>query len=514
MANVNSYYLYQKYEKRGDQPWIPVYPSVYSVDGDGTMPIVIKEEGDPSCPDPQYRTITTGTTCNNANKYVLDEYQVSYDEGNSWYTISSSTGTLIAEDSYDCGYRSETVTGTPYCEGYDKYVDVYSRQSRDYGDTWITSSTSSVLVQAYSYECGYIPPSIDGKYLLILNDGSGVSAECDSTSAITSGEVASKYDNKVVSAVIGNCVKRIETEAFWVCKKLGYIRIPNSVTTIGNWAFAGCPSLTSIEIPSSVETIGHKAFGYCVGITSIEIPSSVTSIGLSVFGSCDNLSSITVDNSNTVYDSRNNCNAIIETNTNKLIQGCYNTIIPNTVTCIGQSAFEDCHTLTNIEIPSSVTSIEDSAFEACYGITSIEIPSGITYIDSMAFSRCYGLTSVTIPNSVTQIYNHAFASCYSLISLNLPSGLTDIGMHAFWYCYGFTSLELPSSLETIDMYGFYACSGLTSITCYATTPPYIGKNTFDYTNECPIYVPAQSVRDYKSNSRWLAYWHRIQAIPT
>ena len=156
MAVINSYYLYQKYEKRGNQPWIQVYPSTYSVDGDGTMPLVIKELNDPYC-NAQYRTITTGTTCSDANKYVLNEFQVSYDDGTTWTTISSSTGSIIESNSYDCGYRTGTTTGTPYCDGYDKYIDVYSRESRDYGDTWITASTTPILVEAQSEDCGYVP---------------------------------------------------------------------------------------------------------------------------------------------------------------------------------------------------------------------------------------------------------------------------------------------------------------------------------------------------------------------
>ena len=112
-----------------------------------------------------------------------------------------------------------------------------------------------------------------------------------------------------------------------------------SVTSIGDYAFYNCSSLTSIQIPNRVTSIGVSAFSNCESLTSIEIPNSVTSIDVSAFCSCDNLTSIVVNAGNTKYDSRNGCNAIIETASNTLIAGCKNTIIPNSVTSIGNYAF-------------------------------------------------------------------------------------------------------------------------------------------------------------------------------
>ena len=190
-------------------------------------------------------------------------------------------------------------------------------------------------------------------------------------------------------------VASVEGHAFEGCVDLTSVTIPNSVTSIGASAFHNCSGLTTMTIGSGVTSIGDESFSGCSSLTSITIPSSVTSIGINAFYGCSGLNSIVVDSGNTVYDSRENCNALILTATNGLIQGCNNTVIPNSVTLIYSSAFRDCSGLTgSLSVPNSVTSIGYNAFWYCTGLTSVTIGNSVTSIGSGAFFGCSNLDTV------------------------------------------------------------------------------------------------------------------------
>ena len=200
----------------------------------------------------------------------------------------------------------------------------------------------------------------------------------------------------LTSINIPSGVTRIGNSVFNSCSSLTSINIPNSVTSIGRSAFYWCSSLTSINIPNSVTSIGQSAFNGCSSLTSINIPSSVTSIGSYVFSLCGALESIVVAEGNSQYDSRNGCNAIIYTSSNRLVRGCNNTVIPNGVTSIDEHAFSGCSSLTSISIPNSVTSIGDNAFFECSSLTSVTIPESVTSIGSTTFSGCKKLSEIKV----------------------------------------------------------------------------------------------------------------------
>lgn len=282
--------------------------------------------------------------------------------------------------------------------------------------------------------------------------------------------------SKLVSVTIPNTVTYIAKEGFYYCRKLTSIEIPASVTSIGELAFHLCDQLTSITFatPSSLASIGEKAFSNCHVLAAVTIPSSVTSISELPFYSCIGLSTITVDAGNTVYDSRDNCNAIIETATNTLVVGCKNSTIPSTVTAIGASAFEGCTTLTAITIPNSVVSIGNRAFYYCNdlenntGLETIVIPNSVISIGDEAFSCCYLLATVSLGNGLETIGASAFDGCWPLESITIPNSVLSIGDGAFASCGSLAYLSLGNSVETIGEGAFGGCSSLTSFTLPAS----------------------------------------------
>ncbi|MBD5137330.1 MAG: leucine-rich repeat protein [Lachnospiraceae bacterium] len=269
--------------------------------------------------------------------------------------------------------------------------------------------------------------------------------------------------NTLISAcqntTIPESVTSIGDYAFSGCTGLKSITIPESVTSIGWGAFNSCTGLESITIPESMTNIGDFAFYLCSGLKSITIPESVISIGQCAFEDCRGLENITVDKDNKVYDSRDNCNAIIETLTNTLISASQNTTIPESVTSIGDYAFSGFTGLESITIPESVTSIGRGAFNSCTGLKSITIPESMTSIGEGAFYGCTGLKSITIPKSMTSIGEGAFEDCTGLKSITIPESVTSIGDYAFYGCTGLKSITIPESVTSIGRYAFGYCRG-------------------------------------------------------
>ena len=355
--------------------------------------------------------------------------------------------------------------------------------------------------------------------------------------------------SNLTSITIPNSLTSIGDYAFYDCSGLTSFTIPNRVTSIGNYAFYDCSGLTSVTIPNRVTSIGNYAFYRCKVLTSVTIPNSVTSIGWGVFYGCSSLTSVTI-NSNDIlsreYTSESNIGTIfgshvteyvignsVTTIGNYAFEGCSgltSITIPNSVTSIGGWAFEDCKDLTSITIPNSVTSIGEGVFGWCSGLTSVTIPNSVTSIGDYAFYSCSGLTSITIPNSVTSIGESEFGWCSGLTSITIPNSVTSIGDYAFYDCYSLTSITIPESVNTIGWgvfsgcealtsitipnsvtsigdEAFSGCSGLTSVNVFAEVPPTLGTYVFyNVSKQIPVYVPScGSVSAYQSAEGWKAF---------
>ena len=355
---------------------------------------------------------------------------------------------------------------------------------------------------------------------------------CSNLASMSVEESNTIYDSR------NNCNALIETATDNLVAGCMKSTVPNSVKSIGNNAFNGCDGLKSITIPSSVTSIGSSAFYGCDGLTGIRIPSSVTSIGSTAFNSCQNLESIVVEKNNTVYDSRNNCNALIETATDKLLAGCMNSSIPNSVKRIGYDAFYNCSRLTGIMIPNSVTYIDNYAFGYCTGLTSIAIPASVTSIDNYAFYGCnrleyfsvdedntvydsrdncnalietatdkllVGCRNSTIPGSVTSIGNNAFYN-NTLASISIPGSVTSIGNYAFYNCDALAGILIPNSVTSIGDYAFYSCNNLKFVISQAENAPELGNNAFsNIASTATLHHPSGCKYD-----RWVSSFAKVE----
>lgn len=411
--------------------------------------------------------------------------------------------------------------------------------------------------------------------------------------------------------VIPNGVKEIGYSAFKGCTSLTSITIPNSVAKIHNYAFDGCTNLSSITVcateigngvfenckklssvilTNEVKDIGKSVFQYCTSLKSIVIPSSVTKIGKYLFENCPNLTSIVVESGNTIYDSRDNCNAIIETARNKIINGCAKSFIPSTVSSIDNCAFEYCRGLTSITIPSSVYNIGYGAFHGCgdlnniviqngvktigYGafeatsIESVIIPASVTTIEAYdygnAFSNCPNLSSIVvedgnmvydsrnncnaiikkssntliigcnktiIPNTVTTIGPSAFYDCETLYAINIPNSVSTIEKKAFFGA-GLTSLIIGNGVKEIGDDAFFGCENLRNVvsliedpfninhSCFACSPYYYDEGLQDLIysqehekliyNNATLIVPNGTIGKYKSTQGWMTFANIIE----
>lgn len=375
-----------------------------------------------------------------------------------------------------------------------------------------------------------------------------------------------RYAYDVENVLLPEGLISIGSEAFSNCGELTTITIPQSVTNIGLSAFKSCTNLQSITLPDALESIDWLAFSGCTSILSVVIPKGVKEIDNSVFMNCPNLTSIVVSEDNPIYDSRENCNAIIRTSTNELVLGNHSSTIPNTVRRIGPAAFYDCKDLKAIYIPDSVTYIANQVFEGCTNLTSIVVAKGNPVYDSRENCNAIiytasntlevGCASTTIPSSVTSIGYGAFNRS-PIKSVVIPKGVTEISGNPFRDCMELTSIVveegnpkydsrencnaiietatntllagcsetvIPNSVTAIEEWAYlstqdrndvftigngvksigqFAFSGYHNVVCHASVPPVCQPSSFSFAwGQKNLYVPQESVEEYSKVAPW------------
>ncbi len=268
------------------------------------------------------------------------------------------------------------------------------------------------------------------------------------------GELSNSEAAKVTSIV--NCFTEQDICSF------DEFRYFINVKDVPAYGFRLCTNLSSIVLPSSIDHIGNFAFESCTHLLSVKLSRGLSHIGLSAFRKCTRLKTISV---------------------------------PDGVDTIEKYAFNDCGSLESIDLPNSICSLGEGAFWGCNNLVSIRIPNELTRIEKRMFSGCVALSEVS------------FSEC-----------IVDIGDHAFFDCNSLTFLTIPKTIKNIGYASFLYCTGLLAITILAENPPtLLGEEydglTFDATNECPIFVPANSIEAYQTASIWDVYASRIKAIP-
>ena len=284
------------------------------------------------------------------------------------------------------------------------------------------------------------------------------------------------------SSIIAD-VTSIADYAFYEIEGMTAVSIPSSVVTIGKNNFSFCPDLESLTLANGLTSVGEMSFYLC-NLSSLTIPKSLTTIGSMAFVGSKSLASAVVESGNPNYDSRNNCNCIIETATNTLLLGSKNCYIPDGIATIGLGSLY-AYAGTNINIPSSVTKIENGGFTGCVNLSTINIPNSVTNIGGSAFNGCTALTSVTLSNNLENISESLFAGCKSL-----------------------TTLVIPDKVKSIGSSVFNGCTALSSLTCLATTPPICNETTFSGFNQstCTLSVLPGCKGAYQQADYWKEFF--------
>ena len=277
------------------------------------------------------------------------------------------------------------------------------------GDEVITSIGESAFCYCIGLTSVSFPASLTSIGNSAFDGCTGLTSVSFPASLTSIGKWAFSKCSGLTSVDLSSCTSltSIGDTAFHLCTGITSVTFPASLTSIGFRAFAGCTGLTSVSFPASLTSIRESAFGDCSGLKSVNFPTSLTSIGDGAFENCKGLTSITVDNGNSKYKAVDNVVYTKDGTTLVFAAGGLTSVtIPNTVTSIGNSAFDGCTGLTSVSFPASLTSIGKWAFSECSCLTSVSFPASLTSIGTWAFSRCDNLTSATFADATGwAVYN-------------------------------------------------------------------------------------------------------------
>ena len=265
--------------------------------------------------------------------------------------------------------------------------------------------------------------------------------------------------------------------------------VKEGITELDDYAFAYCKSLEEISLPDTLETLNSFMFSGCEKLKSVTIPKNVSFIGVMMFDECYALEELIVDPENKEFDSRDNCNAIVHTQTNCLrvairtstfaetvtaigggsytgAPGIVEIVMPDTITDIFGDPFMGCDELETVVLSTSLKAVGISDFADCTSLKNVTIPNGIERIEPYAFLRCTSLEKISIPASVKGIAQSAFSECTALKEIEFKSGIEEIGNFAFAHCTSLENVTFPATIKEIGPHAFRDCTSLKTISIY------------------------------------------------
>ena len=339
---------------------------------------------------------------------------------------------------------------------------------------------------------------------------------CDN-SVTTIGDYAFDQETNLTSVTLASSIVNINNYAFRKNTSLPKIEFIDNVQYIGSYSFSGCTSATSLRLGNSLSTVGTYTFSHCSSLSAITWGGSLSYINSYDFEYCSSLTNLSFYSSNIqaiyAYAFRY-CTNLLDVNFNRYVY------------LIGNYAFSYCYSLTGITWGDRMQYIYDYAFSNCTSLPYVNIPNTVTYLGNGAFYSCSNLKTATIGTGVSELNNYTFEYCTTLSSVTMSNNVTRIGQYTFAYCYALSGITLSSNLQSIDNYAFYNdnnlrsihvpanvtsmgnnifnnCTSLEGIWMHPLVPPTLNNsNSFNNTNNCPIYVPCCSLEAYQTASQW------------
>lgn len=478
---------------------------------------------------------THSHTCSACHKSETQSHNLQNDVCTCGYTDITITALYLSKNTASV-YIGDSITLT---------VTVVPTAAQNQTLNWLSVDPDIATVNN-----GVVTGVSDGSTQIIVSSNNGVSASCTVTvSENTHGftftssgggyavtgyngqetvvTVPSSYKGKPVTAIgtgyngfygctgiqkviLPETVNIINAYAFYNCVSLTEIEIANGVGSIGKFAFQNCASLAEINIPESVGSIGNYAFQDCSALKKIVIPNTLANSNLDyVFYNCGNIEEVTAPINAFSRIVKTNLRSVkitdgtsIPDNTFKDGKKLTSIEMPDSISSIGNCAFENCVSLTEISLPDNVTTIGQGAFYGCESLTNIEIPDNVTVIESYTFYGCASLTDIYIPNKVESIYYNAFYGCSRLIEVYISPSVTSIGNYAFYGC---------NSLESITLPFIGASKNSASNSAYMNVFGYIFGYTAKTNSDVPIEGATFQIQITQSSVVYRKYWYYIPA---